>query len=506
MTRSQRLIVLGIMLSIFMASMEVTVVATAMPTIVSQLGGLHAYSWVFAVYLLASTTALPIFGKVSDLYGRRSVYAVALGLFLIGSLLCGLAGSMSQLIAFRVVQGVGAGGLLTIAFIAIGVLFNLEERARITGLFAGVWAVSSIVGPLVGGFIVDRLPWPWVFFINIPPGLVAAALIWRFWVDEPRARGEAPAQVDYLGSALLTAGVIVLLLGVFGLRTGGGWPMVAMALGLFAVLAVVERRAADPVLPLSLFRDRLFAAACGNGFLAGWAMFGSIAFVPLFVQAVLGTSATAAGATLTPMSLGWVAASVVCSRLLLRFSFRTLALIGMSLLTLGAFLMSRLGVEASQVSIIAALMLMGVGMGATIPAFVISVQTSVRRAVLGTATSMLQFTRTIGGTLGVSVMGAVLAARLADTLTAAGIRPETVSLDSLITPLERTSTSALEGVLRNGLASGVQGVFVIAFLGAGLGLAFTALAPGGRVADLPGQRERNERGQRVPATIGEPGK
>lgn len=506
MTRSQRFIVLGIMLSIFMASMEVTVVATAMPTIVSQLGGLHAYSWVFAAYLLASTTALPIFGKVSDLYGRRSVYAVALGLFLIGSLLCGLAGSMSQLIVFRAVQGVGAGGLLTIAFIAIGVLFNLEERARITGVFAGVWAVSSIVGPLVGGFIVDRLPWPWVFYINVPPGLLAAALIWRYWVDEPLARGDAPKQVDYLGSALLTGGVIALLLGVFDLRTGVGWPMVALALGLFAVLAVVERRAADPVLPLSLFRDRLFAAACGNGFLAGWAMFGSIAFVPLFVQAVLGTSATAAGATLTPMSLGWVAASSVCSRLLLRFSFRTIALIGMSLLTLGAFLMSRLGAGSSQLAIVAVLILMGVGMGATIPAFVISVQTSVRRAVMGTATSMLQFTRTIGGTLGVSVMGAVLAARLADTVTAAGIRPETVSLDSLITPLERTSAPAVEGVLRNGLASGVQGVFMIAFLAAGLGLAFAALAPGGRVADLPGRRERTERGQTLPATIGDPGK
>ncbi|MGH2375116.1 MAG: MFS transporter, partial [bacterium] len=407
---------------------------------------------------------------------------------------------------FRAVQGVGAGGLLTIAFVAIGVLFNLEERARITGVFAGVWAVSSIVGPLVGGFIVDQLPWPWVFYINIPPGLLAAALIWRYWVDEPRARGDAPVRVDYLGSALLTGGVIALLLGVFDLRTGGGWPMVALALGLFAALAVVERRAADPVLPLGLFRDRLFAAACGNGFLAGWAMFGSIAFVPLFVQAVLGTSATAAGATLTPMSLGWVAASIVCSRLLLRFSFRTLALIGMSLLTLGAFLMSRLGTGASQLSIVAALVLMGVGMGATIPAFVISVQTSVRRAVLGTATSMLQFTRTIGGTLGVSVMGAVLAARLADTLTAAGIRPETVSLGSLITPLERTSTAAVEGVLRNGLASGVQGMFVIAFFAAGLGLAFTALAPGGLVADLPGRREGTERGQTLPATIGDPGK
>lgn len=506
MRHTQRLIVLGIMLSIFMASMEVTVVATAMPTIVSQLGGLHVYSWVFAVYLLASTTALPVFGKVSDLYGRRSVYAVALGLFLIGSLLCGLAGSMSQLIAFRAVQGVGAGGLLTIAFIIIGALFNLEQRARLTGLFAGVWAVSSIAGPLLGGFIVDRLPWPWVFYINIPPGLLAAALIWRYWVDEPRTSGARPGQVDYLGAALLTAGVVALLVGLFDLRAGGGWPALALAVMLFGVLAVVERRAADPVIPLGLFRDRLFAAACAHGFLAGWAMFGGIAFVPLFVQAVLGTSATAAGATLTPMSLGWVAASIVSSRLLLRFSFRSLALIGMSLLTLGAFLMSRLGMGATQLSIVVALTLMGIGMGMSVPAFVIAVQTSVPRAVLGTATSMIQFTRTIGGSIGVSVMGAVLAARLADALAAAGMNPASVSLDSLLSPLGRAAAPAVQGVLRAGLASGTQGVFVIAYVAAALGLLFTALAPGGRIADLPGRRERADGAQTLPATVGDSGK
>jgi len=505
MTRSQRLIVLGIMLSIFMASLEVTVVATAMPTIVSELGGLEAYSWVFAAYLLASTTILPIFGKLSDFYGRKSVYLVALGLFLVGSLLCGLAGSMSQLIAFRAVQGVGAGGILTMAFIIIGAIFNLEQRAKATGLFASVWAVSSIVGPLVGGFIVDRLPWPWVFYINIPPGLLAAAVIRVDRSEEPRRPDAQPVRVDYLGAALLTAGVVALLVGLFELRTGGGWPLLALAAGLFGVLAVVERRAADPLIPLGLFRERLFVAACGHGLWAGWAMFGSIAFVPLFVQTVLGTSATAAGATLTPMSLGWVASAIISSRLLLRVSFRTLALIGMMLLTVGAFLMSRVGTGTTQLYIVVVLMLMGIGMGSSVPAFVIAVQTSVQRALLGTATSMLQFMRTIGGSLGVSVMGAVLAARLATTLSGAGLDPQTVSLDSLLNPLARATGPAVEGVLRTGLASGTQAVFSIAFIAAALGMFFTALAPGGRVADLPKGREHEVRREAVPAAIAEPG-
>ncbi len=492
MTASQRLISLGVMLSLFMASMEVTVVATAMPTIVSQLGGLAAYSWVFAAYLLASTTSVPIYGKLSDVYGRRPVYAAALGIFLAGSLLCGQAGSMAQLIAFRALQGLGAGGLFTMAFVIIGALFTLEQRARMTGYFASVWAISSIVGPLIGGFIVDRLPWPWVFYVNVPPGLLAAALIWIYWVDEPARGGVAPVKIDYLGAVLLTAGVIALLLGLFELRTGGGWPMLAVALGFFAGLGLVERRAADPVIPLALFRDRLFASACGHGFLAGWALFGSITFVPLFVQAVLGTSATAAGATLTPLSFAWVAASTVSSRLLLRVSFRTLALIGMSLLVLGAFLMSRISAAATPLGLAMSLTLMGIGMGTSLPAFVIAVQTAVRRSLLGTATSMLQFTRTIGGTLGVSVMGAVLGARLASSLAQAGVDPTTASVDSLLNPLTRGTAPALEGVLRAGLADGIQGVFVIAFVAAALGLAAAALAPGGRVTQLAARRETSD--------------
>ena len=480
----------AIMLSLFLASMESTVVATGMPTIVSQMGGLEYYSWVFSAYMLTSTTTVPLYGKLSDLYGRRPIYAAAMALFLIGSVLCGLSQSMVQLIAARAVQGVGAGGLLPLAFIIIGDMFSLEQRARMQGLFSGVWGVSSVVGPLLGGFLVDQVSWHWIFYINIVPGLLAGILVWRAWVDRPRDNTTRPS-VDYAGSALLTAGVVVLLLGLFELGTPIGWGLLAGAVLSFALLSWVERRAADPVLPLSLFRDRLFVVACAHGVLAGWAMFGSTAYVPLFVQAVLGTSATAAGATLTPLLIAWVVSSIIGSRLLLKMGYRTLAVIGMVLLTSGSFLMSRIGAGSSQLSLAIGLALMGTGMGLSIPAFLIAVQSTVPRRTLGTATSTLQFSRSIGGVLGVSVMGMVLSVRLAENLRAVGLDPASVSINTLLDPIAQASAStSLDTTLRAALASAMQGVFLLAFIASVIGLVATALAPAGRIAQLAERRSQ----------------
>jgi EmrB/QacA subfamily drug resistance transporter len=473
------------MLSLFMASMESTVVATAMPTIVSQLGGLATYSWVFSVYLLASTATVPIFGKLSDLYGRRPVYAAAMALFLIGSMLCGQAHCMGQLIVFRTLQGLGAGGVLPLAFIIVGALFSFEQRARMQGVFASVWGISSIIGPLLGGFLVDQVSWRWIFYINVVPGLVAAALIWFVWVDDARPAGVAAARIDYAGAGLLTAAVAVLLLGLFDLMNGSGWPLLAGSGALLAALAWVERRVPDPVLPLPLFRDRLFAVACGHGLMAGCAMFGSLAFVPLFVQAVLGTTATAAGALITPMMLGWVAASIVGSRLLLRVNIRHLAVTGMISLTVGAFLMSRVGLQSSQPGLVVNLMLMGIGMGLSVPSLLIAVQNAVPRRVLGTATSTIQFSRSVGGALGVGVMGALLSQRMGVSLAAAGIDPASVSLTNLLDPVASATTSVtLEGALRTALTFAVQSVFVIAFVAAVIGLLLTSRVPRGRAAQL----------------------
>jgi len=472
MSRNRILLVTaGIMLSLFLASMESTVVATAMPTIVGQLGGLEHYSWVFSAFMLASTTTVPIYGKLSDIYGRRNLYVFAMALFLIGSVLCGWANSMTTLIFARAIQGIGAGGIMPLAFILIGEMFTLEQRARMQGFFSGVWGVSSIVGPLLGGFLVDQLSWRWIFYINVLPGLLAAALVAFAWRDQVRSH-ERPA-IDYAGAMLLTVSVVMLLLGLMESGTSS-WGLITGAVVLFILLLWVERRAADPILPLRLFRDGLFSTATAHGILTGWALFGSISFIPLFVQAVLGTSATQAGITITPMLLGWVTASIIGTRLLLTTGYRKLGLIGTATFTIGAFLMSRAGLNSSQISLMSFVTLMGIGMGLSIPAFLIAVQTSVERRQLGTATSTLQFSRSIGGTLGVSVMGAALSARLTSNLIASHLDLELVR--QLLDPLPGSQVVIEEGA-RAAMADAIHLVFVIAFVAAALAMITVLFTP-----------------------------
>ena len=472
------LVTAGIMLSLFLASMESTVVATAMPTIVGQLGGLEHYSWVFSAFMLASTTAVPLYGKLSDIYGRRKLYVSAMALFLIGSVWCGLAGSMTSLIFARALQGIGAGGIMPLAFILIGEMFTLEQRARMQGLFSGVWGVSSIVGPLLGGFLVDQFSWRWIFYINVFPGLLAAALVAFAWRDH-HAHGQERPAVDYAGAALLTVSVVMLLLGLMGSGISS-WILTAGSVVLFILLVRVEQRAADPVLPLSLFRDPLFATATAHGVFTGWALFGSVSFIPLFVQAVMGTSATQAGITLTPLLLGWVAASIIGTRLILTIGYRRLGLIGTAAFTIGAFLMSQAGMNTSQTSLMAFVTLMGIGMGLSIPAYLIAVQTSVSRRQLGTATSTLQFSRSIGGTLGVSVMGAALSARLASNLVEAHLDPALVR--QLLDPLPGSEVVIAEGA-RAAMADGIHLVFLIAFAAAALAMVTVFFTPRTELAE-----------------------
>jgi EmrB/QacA subfamily drug resistance transporter len=474
------------MLSLFLASMEGTVVATAMPSIVAQMGGLSIYSWVFAIFMLTSTTTVPIYGKLSDLYGRKRVYAISMGLFLIGSILCGQARSMEQLILFRAFQGLGAGGVLPLAFTIVGELFSLEQRARMQGLFSGVWGVSAIIGPLIGGFLVDQISWQWVFYINVIPGLLAGGLVWIAWREPARKPGVGIA-IDYLGGGLLTAGGLTLLLGLNELGTPLGWWCLAAAALLLAGMLGVERSAADPILPLPLFKDRLFTVSILHGILAGASMFGSITYVPLFVQAVLGTSATQAGITLTPSSLAWTIASIFGGRLLLKIGYRTLSLLGMVSLVAGAYFMSQIGVDSNQFSIMLYTSMMGIGMGLSIPAFLIAVQSTVSRQNLGAATSTLQFSRSIGGTLGVSVLGVFLSSSLAGQLLAAGVDPATISLNSLLDPIAGANI-AIEGSLRQALAVSIAGMFVIAFVVALAALGAVAFAPAGKISQLMQKR------------------
>ncbi len=487
----------AMMLSLFLASMEVTVVATAMPTIVADLGGLSIYAWVFSAYMLTSTTAVPIFGKLSDIYGRRPIYLASIALFLIGSTLCGFAQSMPQLIFFRAVQGLGAGGLLPLAFTIIGDIFTFEERARVQGIFSGVWGFSSLVGPLLGGFLVDRVSWHWIFFVNLAPGFLAAALMLIAWQEvTPRTR----APVDFFGALLLGAGITTLLLALFQMQEPQGWasPRFAILLfisfALFAALVAVERRAPNPILPVALFRERLFATSVSQGFLAGFGMFGSAAFVPFFAQTVLGTTATEAGATLTPQIMAWTIGSIVGSRMLLRFGFRAIALLGGVLIAIGFGLMILVNVHTPQWFIMLNTGLMGLGMGFAIPAFLIAVQSSAPRQSLGTATATVQFSRNIGGTIGVSVMGVLLTLRLTEELTRAGIDPNSIALGSL---LDRANSANLATLapLRDSLALAINSVFVVGFLAAVGALIATTFTPRGNIQAL--EKSRAEKSARA---------
>jgi EmrB/QacA subfamily drug resistance transporter len=407
---------LGVLGGSFLAAIEATIVATAMPTVVGQLGGLAHFSWVFSGYLLTSTVTMPLWGKLSDLYGRRRFYMAAVGLFLLGSALSGAARSMWQLILFRAIQGVGAGGLLPLGMTILGDLYTLKERARTQGLFSGVWGLASIVGPLVGGYVTEALSWRWVFYLNLPFGAVAATLV-GIGLREPD-RTLRP-RIDVRGALVMMVGVaaLMLALGQTGERGGAlaAWHVAglyALAAALIAWFLLIERRSAEPIVPLDLFADRLVFAVTLSGFLVGVAMFGAISFVPLFVQTALGGTATEAGHALSPLLLGWVTMSIVTGRVLPRVGYRPMILGGLTLVTLGFLGLLRVGHTSSPTSLYVDLGLMGLGMGMTMLSLLLALQNAVPRQRLGVATSVGQFTRSIGGAVGVSMMGAIVAASL----------------------------------------------------------------------------------------------
>ena len=413
--RRKRLALAGVMLSIFLAAMESTVVATAMPRVVASLGGLEIYSWVFSGFLLTSTVTMPLWGRLSDLYGRRSIFLTGLVLFLVGSALSGAARDMTQLIVFRMLQGLGAGALMPIGMTVVGELFGLERRAKMQGYISGVWGVASLLGPLIGGLLTDHASWRWVFYINLPFGVLAMSLLARALDSAPAARRPV---IDYAGLALFTVGVSALLTGVLEAGRVGAWTgldvlgLLTVAVIALAVFLRVERRVREPIVPLRLFGNRVVLAAATTGFLAGMAMFGAISFVPLFLQAVSGMSATAAGTVLIPFVFGWVLMSVVSARLVLRIGYRLVVVTGMVFLTVAFLLLSRWSATLTTVAAMRDATIGGVGMGLTMVPMLIAVQSAVERADLGAATSMIQFFRTVGGAIGLAVMGAVMAWRL----------------------------------------------------------------------------------------------
>ena len=417
-----RLIIGALLLVLLLASLDQTIVSTALPTIVGDLGGLKHLSWVVTAYLLSSTVASPVYGKLGDLYGRKRVLQVAIVIFLVGSGLCGAAQSMIQLIAFRGLQGLGGGGLIVTALATVGDIVPPRQRGRYQGLFGGVFGVSAVAGPLLGGFFVDNLSWRWIFYINLPIGALALAVIAAAFTTTT-VQEDAKCRIDYLGAAVLGAGLsgIVLYTSLGG--TTLAWtsrPMIAMLAGgivLLALFPFVERHADDPLLPLELFRNRTFTLTSAIGFIVGFALFGSVTFLPLYLQVVKGYSPTAAGLLMTPMMAGLLTTSVVSGNLITKFGrYRAFPIGGTAIMTVALFLLSRLEVETPISVACADMLMLGLGLGLVMQVLVLAAQNAVPYRLLGVATSGSTVFRQVGGTIGVSVFGAIFSNRLTHEL------------------------------------------------------------------------------------------
>ncbi|HVF88721.1 MAG TPA: MDR family MFS transporter [Blastocatellia bacterium] len=481
--RRRWVVTAGVLLGMFLAALEATVVGTAMPTVIASLGGLDRYSWVFSAYLLASTVTVPVWGKLSDLYGRRPLYLVGVVLFLLGSALSGAAQTIDQLIVFRAIQGAGAGALIPLSLTINGDIYTISERARMQGLFSGVWGLASILGPIAGGFITDNLTWRWVFYINIPFGL-AAAFVVGIALIEPK-RTERPV-IDYAGAAWLTISITLLLLALVesGDKPWTSAVVVGPLIGfvLFGLLFIrTERRAAEPIVPFSLFRNRIVTVGSIIGFMIGTAMFGAISFIPLYVQGTLGGTATQAGSVLTPFLLGWVTLAIVGGRLMFSIGYRRTVLSGLVIVTIGFAILATFGRGTPLWWLLVDMGLMGSGMGLVVLALLITMQNSVNRRQLGIVTSLNQFSRSIGGAVGVAIMGAVLSmsltAHLYELQVATGLPQEEVARiahnpSALIEPASRAALpETVMKPMEAALGGALHNVFLVGTIFAALGLA-----------------------------------
>jgi EmrB/QacA subfamily drug resistance transporter len=410
------------MLATLLAALDQTVVATALPQIVTDLHGFRDLSWVVSSFLVAATVTVPLYGKLSDLYGRRRMFVVAISIFLVGSALCGAAQSMGQLIAFRAIQGVGAGGLLPLSQAAIADLFSPRERGRYQGYIGSMWATAAVAGPLLGGTLTDAASWRWIFFINLPLGAIALVVVLRTMRAPATVR---PHTIDYLGAAVLSVAITCLLLACTWGGTTYPWDsaqVLVTGLGglvLAVVFVAIERRVAEPLLPLALFRDRIFSVSTAGGFVVGAIIFAVSIYVPVFSQGVQEISATSSGVVLIPFSLGWVAAATVTGQLISRTGrYRPFPIVGSVFILGGLTLLTLLAEGSPPVAVAGILVITGIGMGMTFQPYIIATQNAVEVSNLGIATATIQFFRSMGGSLAVAALGTLLANRLATELQA----------------------------------------------------------------------------------------
>ncbi|OXB93050.1 MDR family MFS transporter [Parageobacillus galactosidasius] len=409
--RHRTILITGLMIAMFFGALEGTVVGTAMPRIVGELGGLSLMIWLTTAYMLTSTTIVPIAGKLADLLGRRVIYVTGLVIFMVGSALCGMADNMTELIIYRGLQGIGGGIMMPMAMIVIGDVFTGKERAKWQGVFGGLYGLASVIGPQVGGFIVDHLNWRWVFYINLPVGILATIFI---AMGLSKYKTEGPVKFDLAGMFTMVVGVVSLLL---ALTFGGdkyewtSWQIIALfaaALVFLTLFVFVERKAEEPILPMHLFKHRTFTVLNGIGFLMSVGMFGAVMFVPFFMQGVVGVSATQSGTIMTPMMITMIIGSVIGGRIVYKIGVKPQLMIGMAIMAAGFGLLSTMDVDTSKWTATLYMIILGLGMGLVMPILTLALQESFPKSELGVVTSSSQFFRSIGGTFGMTILGAIM--------------------------------------------------------------------------------------------------
>jgi len=481
------------MAGLALAGLDQTIVSTSLPTIVGDLGGLEDIGWVVTAYLLLETITTPIAGKLSDVHGRPVIFRTSIIIFVAGSMLCGLSTNLPMLIAFRGVQGVGAGGLISMAFATMGDVISPRERGRYTGYVTGVFAVTSVAGPLIGGYLTEHVSWPWIFYVNLPVGIAALVVTSRALRDLPRPERLPGRKLDLVGATLLVAGVasLFLLLEWGGTEHAWGSPVI-VGLGLAAVVVlgawvVWEQRVEDPIIPLRLLGNDVVAVASGMAFLVGAAMFGAMVYLPLFLQVVKGVSATNSGLLLAPFMGGVLVAAMVTGRLITRTGrYKFTGPVGFATIVIGTVALSRMGVSTPLVVIFAVMVLLGIGIGVLSPPMTIAVQNAVAPADMGVATASNMFLRTMGSSVGVAVFGTLFSSRIADALRSRlpagavptgpdgveGLLRQPAAIDQL--------PAAVAGAIREGTAAALQPVFLGAAAAAAVGVVLAV-----RIRELP---------------------
>ncbi|MEJ8546667.1 DHA2 family efflux MFS transporter permease subunit [Brevibacillus borstelensis] len=470
-----RLITAGLLLGLVLSSVDQTIVSTAMPTILNELGGLSLYSWVFAIYMLASTTAMPLYGKLADLFGRRKMYLIGLFLFLAGSALCGMAGTMEQLIVFRGIQGLGAGALMPIAFTIIGDIYPPDKIGRFQGLFGAVFAVSSILGPAAGGFIAEHVSWNWIFYLNLPIG-IPGFLILATALKERKNEERRP--IDWLGAITLSGAIVSSLLALVltGDKPGTEVPyhwgrpeiigLFSIGMILLGLFVWIETKAKEPIIPLHLFKFRVIAFGNIAGFFVSAGLFSAIAYLPLFVQGVIGVSPSVAGYILTPLMLSTVVTSTIGGRLMSKVSYRAILVPSLAFMAAGYLCLSQMSVDTSILQIVLCMIIVGLGMGAVYPTLGTAAVRAVGFQLRGVATASSQFFRSIGGMIGVSVLGSLMTQRMASGVRQLGEQEAALpvsnlsadQLQSLVNPQLLLDSDARASLPPEALA-GLQHVF-----------------------------------------------